>query len=74
MKLVKNFVFSVLLVSAIAFNAVAGDVDTPGKPAVAPPNSPPPVVKTDNRPTPVLPVETSDYLFFEALVALLSVY
>ena len=75
MKLVKNFVFAVLLVFALAFNAFAGDVDTPGAPA--PPRMSvsdddlPLGTGTDTEPT---DVETSESLFYEALAALLSVY
>ena len=77
MNRIKNFVFSVLLVSALAFNAFAGDVDTPG---YVPPPPPPRIMSatddasttsTDTQPT---GEEISDYLFFEALAALLSVY
>jgi hypothetical protein len=79
MKLVKNFVFAVLLVSAIAVNTPAGEQDTPG---FAPP--PPRAMSTNDENTPILDsntdpaggisAETSDYLLFEALAALLSVY
>jgi hypothetical protein len=78
MKLVKNFVFAVLLVFAIAFNTPAGEQDTPG--FVAPP--PPRVTTTTDEGTVVsnteqtggIAPETSDYLLLKALVALLSVY
>jgi hypothetical protein len=77
MKSVKNFVFAVLLVSTLAFTTFAGDIETPG---YAPP--PPPRMSTTTEET--IPqttteteqtiLETSDYLLFEALAALLSVY
>ena len=77
MKLVKNFVFAVLLVSALAFNAPAGEIETPGY-------KPPPQglsVPTDDSLTTVSStdiqepgVETSDYFIYEALAALLSLY
>ncbi|HZM98336.1 MAG TPA: hypothetical protein VFB70_03035 [Pyrinomonadaceae bacterium] len=77
MKLVKNFVFAVLLVSALAFNTYAGDIELPGR------NPPPPspIVNSDESLTTVTGaatqdpgVETSDYLLYEALAALLSLY
>ena len=78
MKLVKNFVFAVLLVFAITVNTPAGEQDTPG--FVAPP--PPRVMSTSDEETAIsntdqaggIVTETSDYLLLEALVALLSVY
>lgn len=78
MKLVKNFVFAVLLVSAIAVNTPAGEQDTPG---YAPP-PPPRAMSTTDEDTTIsdteqaggTTAETSDYLLFEALAALLSVY
>jgi hypothetical protein len=74
MKLVKNFVFAVLLVSAIAVNTPAGEQDTPGY--VPPP--PPRASTTEEVPT-ISNTEwvggiTADYLLIEALAALLSVY
>ena len=79
MKLVKNFLFTVLLVSTFAFNTYAGDIETPG---YVPP--PPPrmtvsdddaiVVTGDYTQTGVNTADTSDYFLYEALAALLSVY
>jgi len=77
MKPVKNFVFAVLLVSTLAVTTFAGDIETPG---YAPP--PPPRMSTAiEETTPQITteteqsiLETSDYLLFEALAALLSVY
>ena len=80
MKLVKNFVFAVLLATVLAVSAPAGELDTPGnKPSTSPPG-----VKSsdegkyvyygDPDATVTTTVETSDYLLFEALAALLSVY
>ena len=79
MKLVKNFVFAVLLVSAIAVNTPAGEQDTPG---YIPP--PPPRALSTYDDTAIsdsnteqsggIVAETSDYLLFEALAAFLSVY
>jgi hypothetical protein len=75
MKLVKNFVFAVLLVSALAFNTFAGDVELPGK---TPPT--PPLVESDDKSKTVTGstqdpgVDTSDYFIYEALAALLSLY
>ena len=77
MKLVKNFVFAVLLVSIFSLKTFAGDIETPGivppppRLTVANDSSSTPVVGAD---TPQDGVETSDYLLFEALMALLSVY
>lgn len=77
MKPVKNFVFAALLVFTLAFNTFAGDVDQPGQPAPPPPRATAttgetiPGTGTDSQET---TVETADYLFFEVLTALLSVY
>ena len=81
MKLVKNFLFASLLVCTLALNTFAGDVETPGAPAPPPPPrltivTDDPLI-TDTRTTEeagVVTSEASDYLFYEALVALLSVY
>ena len=80
MKPVKNFLFAVLLVSAMAISTLAGEQDTPG--FVPPP--PPRQMTTYDEGTTVIDsnteqagtsmLETSDYLLFEALAALLSVY
>ena len=80
MKLVKNLLLALVLASVLAVNAPAGDLNTPG--AAATPTPPPPQAKviTDDGivlydPNPVgSETETSDYLFFEALAALLSMY
>jgi hypothetical protein len=77
MKLVKNFVFAVLLVSVIAVNTPAGEQETPGYAA-----PPPRVMSTADEDTTVsmtepdggVTAETSDYLIYEAFEALLSVY
>ena len=75
MKLVKNLVFAGLLVFATTFNTFAGEQDTPANP------NPKQVTTTIEEGTnPIDPytgeitAETTDYLFFEALAALLSVY
>jgi len=76
MKPVKKFLFAVLLVSAMAISTPAGELDTPG--AVPPP--PPRQMTTINDDMPSgfeseqTDGTTSDYLFLEALAALLSVY
>ena len=77
MKLVKNFVFAVLLASVLAVSAPAGEVDVPG--FAGPTPTPTPQRSTSDEDTgdpnaTVISAETSDYLFFEALAALLSVY
>ena len=76
MKLVKNFVFAVLLVSVIAVNTPAGEQDTPG---YAPPPPPRAMSTSDEDTTNTeqdggVTAETSDYLLLEALRALLSIY
>jgi len=77
MKLVKNFVFAVLLASFLAVNAFAGDQGTPAAPAPSPQGM---VVRDETMPTicdpntGCLSTETSDSLFYEAMAALLSVY
>jgi hypothetical protein len=78
MKLVKNLAFAVVLASVLAISAPAGELGTPG--AVAAPTPPPQqstVTSNDGAvvcdPNPEN-TETSDYLFFEALAALLSMY
>lgn len=80
MKPVKNFVLAVLFVFAIAITTPAGVQDTPG---YVPP--PPPTATSnsdeytasgdsDTDQTGDVTAETSDYLLFEALAALLTVY
>ena len=79
MNSVKNFLFSVLLVSTLAFNTMAGETQLPGY--IPPPPPPPatakaddPVVSVTDTETQQNVVETSDYLLYEALAALLSAY
>jgi len=81
MKLVKNFLFAALLACTLAFNTFAGDVETPGNPAPKPVTytedpliTEPTTVGTDTQNTEAVTSDPSDYLFYEALVALLSVY
>ena len=78
MKPVKNFVFVALLLSSLAFNTLAGDIQTPG---VTPP--PPQRASSTTEEDPTIShteqvggvtAETSDYVILEALAALLSVY
>ena len=80
MKLVKHFVCAVLLISAIAVTTPAGEQDTPGYTA-----PPPPRAMTTTDETTIssstttqqdggITAETSDFLLYEALAALLSVY
>lgn len=74
MNFVKNLVFAGLLVFTISFNTLAGDQHTPS--AVPPP----PDKLIEEQTSPIadpyteITAETTDYLFFEALAALLSVY
>ena len=75
MKTVKNLVVVALLVLSLAFTTLAGEIDVPG--VVNPP--PPRMTVSEEIPeeTSTIPeqeAETSDYLFFEALAALLSMY
>ena len=82
MKLVQNFVFAVLLAFVLAVSAPAGEVEGPGAkptPPPAPASAPDPICATSDEETcdpnaNIVTAETSDYLFFEALAALLSVY
>jgi hypothetical protein len=78
MKLVKSFVLAALLVSTLAFNVFAGDIETPGY--VAPPPPTRSTTTTDGDTTSSntdqygSTTETSDYLLFDALAVILSVY
>jgi hypothetical protein len=80
MKLVKNFLCAALLVCTLAVTTFAGDVETPGAPAPKPLTYTEDPVITDTKPTTTtqetgaVTAEFSDYLFYEALVAFLSVY
>ena len=79
MKPVKTLVFATLLVFSLAFSTYAGDVDVPGaKPSPTPQllvaDQKPIVTYTETQHTEDVTSETSDYLFYEALAALLSVY
>lgn len=78
MKLVKNFVFAMLLACVLAVSTPAGDMGTPGFAAPTPTPPPDSVRIIDGEIEACDPcdgnTETSDYLFFEALAALLSVY
>ena len=78
MKLVKNLVFAGLLVLATTLNTFAGEQNTPTGPEPTPPKQM--TTTTEDGTNPIDPytgeitAETTDYLFFEALAALLSVY
>ncbi len=77
MNFVKNLVFAGLLVFTISFNTLAGDQHTP---AVVEPPPPPVKLSIDEETTPIadpyseVMAGTTDYLFYETLAALLSVY
>jgi len=81
MKPVKNILLAMLLVSAMAVSTIAGVQDTPG---VVPPPPPdrqmtttaedPTIISSDTEQDGDTTIETADYLFFEVLTALLSVY
>jgi len=79
MKPFKTLVFAALLVFSIAFNTFAGDVDVPGAPKPLMYNEDPVITYTkptgtSTQETGAVTPEPSDYLFYEALAALLSVY
>jgi hypothetical protein len=82
MKFVKNFAFAVLLASILAVSVPAGELGTPGYTSPSPTPTPESAMTapTDTIDDPCDPLtgtditETSDYLFLEALAALLSVY
>jgi len=74
MKPVKNLVFAALLVFSIALNTFAGDIDLPGKTPEPPHITATDETTLDSTDTQLTTVETSDYLFLDALTALLSVY
>ena len=80
MKLVKNFALAVLLAFVLAVSAPAGEVPMPGA-AATPTPTPNSASSSDEAksayygdPNAIVTAETSDYLFYEALAALLSVY
>ena len=79
MKPVKNLVFALLLVFAITGKISAGEVPIPPSPeppratAIAPEEGTSPSAGGSSEQSGET-VETSDYLMFEALLALLSVY
>ncbi len=78
MKPVKNFLFAVLLVSAMAISTPAGEQDTPGYAPPPPPRQMTTVIdgttSGSNTEENGITAETSDYLFLDVLAALLSVY
>lgn len=76
MKLVKKFVIAVLFVSALAINTSAGDLDTPGVPVPPPPDR---LMVDAYAPTSEEDSLNADYsaadqLFYESLMAILSVF
>ena len=78
MNFVKNLVFASLLVFTLSVNTFAGEQEIPANPG---PNKLVTTTTTDEGTNPIsdpytgeITTETSDYLFFEALAALLSVY
>lgn len=82
MKLVKNFALAVLLASVLTVSTPAGELGTPGAASPTPSPTPPGAISSDEAKSayysdpnaPVVSAETSDYLLFEALKALLSLY
>jgi hypothetical protein len=77
MKLVKNLVFALVLASVLASSAPAGELNTPGAVANPTPTPSQSTMICDDG-TVCDPsdgsTEASDYLFFETLAALLSMY
>ena len=78
MKLVKKFVIAVLFVSALAMNTSAGDLETPGYVPPPPPTNHSLMAET-SEPTDVENSQIAEYtvqdeLFYEALMAMLSVF
>ena len=78
MKLVKNLVFAGLLAFTITVNTFAGEQQMPASVPPPPDNK---LVAYEDGGSPSgdpytgeITAETTDYLFFEALAALLSVY
>ena len=84
MKSVKNLVYAVLLAFVLGVSANAGDQGTPGFANPSPTPTPDGMRATTTNTDPRTALyncdpsagvtETSDYLFYEALAALLSVY
>ena len=79
MKLVKNLVFTAVLASVLAVSASAGEQPIMGSPAPVPSPSPGDSITTSGYgivayDSNAESTETSDYLFYEALAALLSMY
>ena len=79
MKSVKNLVFALLLVFAITSSVAAGEMPIPPAPEPAPRATA--TASADTQPSSDLDsvqsgdtVESSDYLYFEAIVALMSIY
>jgi len=80
MKSVKNLVYAVVLafVLGVTANADGGDQGTPGYASPSPTPRVMATINTDTVSTDCVPTAesslTSDYLFYEALAAVLSVY
>lgn len=84
MKLAKNLVFAGLLVLTITVNGFAGEVQIPNVVQPTPSPTPNALIAYEDGTSPLgypcidetvrITTETTDYLFFEALAALLSVY
>jgi hypothetical protein len=78
MKLVKNLVFALVLAFVLAISAPAGELNTPGAAPTPTPTPQEAVISPDGGTVVSDPIdgttETADYLFFETLAALLSMY
>ena len=77
MKLVKNLVFALVLAVVLSISAPAGELNTPGSVATPTPTPQEAIGISDDGTVASDPsgtTETSDYLFFETLAALLSMY
>ena len=81
MKLVKNFALAMLLAFILAVSAPAGELGMPGYSSPTPTPTPQGATSSDDAddaiygdPDAATSAESSDYLLFEALAALLSMY
>jgi hypothetical protein len=83
MNSVKNLVFTALLLSVLCVNALAGDMNSPGVSAPPPPPTAEKMTTSTGSDTEIYDpyaeqsgetTESSDYLLFDVVKALLSVY
>ena len=83
MNSVKNLVFTALLLSVLCVNALAGDMNSPGIATPPPPPTSEKMTTSTGSDTEIYDpyaeqsgetTESSDYLLFDVVTALLSVY